>query len=443
MNPASQPEGGGVDRVQPASVSGEVRISANQWKGFIGAFGGWTLDGFNMSIFGLVLAPAMAELLPKSGYAVTPQTVGYFGQLGVAIFLAGWGCSFIWGPLADRAGRVPAMMYSVLVYAVFTCLAGFSQNIWELFLFRFIAAVGIGGEWAMAGTLVAETMPERARPLFGGILHAGVFVGTLLGSVVNYAIGIHFGWRWMFYLGVVPAAFVLYIRSQTQEPARWVQISGEMRRTPYLEFLAKILRPPYRRRTWINVLLLFTALTGYWAGSQYLGAAIVTLSVQQGITRTTGLHLATLGLGLLSVLSIAGCLIVPWLGKRVGRQNTLALLFVLMIVGIAGGYGWGYYAHSMTAFFVFIPILGIGGADFAVFTVWLPEQYHTEVRATAFAFCTTLSRFIAAAGTFLVGYAISTAHTIGRPLALTALPFAVGIWLCYFAPETKGKPLPQ
>lgn len=432
-----------MSQFQAEGVSTKTRISGSQWKGFVGGFGGWALDGFNQSIFGLVLAPAMAELLPKSGYPATPQMIGYFGQLGVAIFLAGWGCSFLWGPIADRTGRVPAMMYSVLVYAIFTCLAGFSQNIWQLFVFRFIAAVGIGGEWAMAGTLVAETMPERHRPFFGGLLHSGVFVGLLLGAAVNYVIGIELGWRWMFFLGLIPAAFVLYIRSQTQEPERWKKVSRQTHRTPYWVFLGKILRPPYRRRTWINVVLLFIALTGFWAGSQYLGAAITNLGTQHGMQRAAALHLASLGLGLLSVLSIVGCLIVPWLGQRLGRRSTLALLFVLMIVGIAGGYGWGYYAHSSAAFFAFIPILGIGSADFAVFTVWLPEQYSTEVRATAFAFCTTMSRFIAAAGTFLVGYAISQAHTIGYPLALTALPFLVGIWLCYLAPETRGQPLPQ
>ena len=97
----------------------------------------------------------------------------------------------------------------------------------------------------------------------------------------------------------------------------------------------------------------------------------------------------------------------------------------------------------MIAFFAFIPVLGLGGANFALFTVWLPEQYRTDVRATAFAFCTTMSRFVAAAGTFVVGYAISEAQTIGWPLALTALPFVIGIWLAYLAPETKGQSLPE
>lgn len=434
-------------RVQ-ASVVGppkfsEPKITSNQWKSFIGAFGGWALDGFNVGIFGLVMAPAMTELLPKSGYPVNAATVGYFGQFGVAIFLAGWGCSFLWGPIADRVGRLPAMMYSIVVYAFFTCVAGFSHNIWQLFFFRFIAAIGIGGEWAMAGTFVAETMPERLRPMFGGILHSGVYLGTLLCSVVNYTVGIDLGWRWMFYLGLAPAVFVIFIRSKATESGRWVRVSGETRKTAYSTFLLRILRSPYRKRTWINVLLLFVALTGFWAGSQYLGTAIQSLAGQQAIDKNLAVKLATFGLALLSVFSVIGCLVVPWLADRIGRRRTLALLFALMFFGIVGTFGWGYYTHSIAASFAFIPILGIGGADFAVFTVWLPEQYPTEIRATAFAFCTTISRFAAAGATFLVGHAIARAGTIGWPLALTAVPFLFGIWLSYSAIETKGEVLPE
>ena len=432
-----------AEQVSERRAIGAPEISGHQWRAFFGAFGGWALDGFDLGIFGLVLGPAMTELLPKSGYPVNTATVGFFGELGVAIFLAGWGCSFIWGPIADRLGRVPALSLSILVYATFTCAAGFSQTIWQLSFFRFLSAVGLGGEWSMAGTLVAETIPERLRPRFGGILHAGVYGGILLGSVANYAIGLQFGWRSMFFLGILPALFVLYIRSQTKEPGRWVKVSDRTRRTAYTSFLAKILAAPYRRRTWINVLLLFIALTGFWAGSQYLGASILTLAAQQGIGRPQALTIATLALGALSLFTIIGCLIVPWLAQRIGRRHTLMISFVLMIIGIAGAFGWGYYAGNINIFLAFIPILGIGGADFAVFTVWLPEQYPTEIRATAFAFCTTMSRFVAAAGTFLIGSAIAAAHTIGWPLALTALPFLIGLWLAYQGPETTGQVLPD
>ena len=110
-------------RVEPATPG----VTPRQRRAFISAFGGWLLDGYNAGIFGLVLGPALTELLPRSGYAASAGNIAFFGELGVAMFLFGWGCSFVWGPVADRFGRVPALMASILVYAIFTFIAGFSQ----------------------------------------------------------------------------------------------------------------------------------------------------------------------------------------------------------------------------------------------------------------------------------------------------------------------------
>jgi len=151
----------------------------------------------------------------------------------------------------------------------------------------------------------------------------------------------------MFYIGILPALFVLYIRSQT---VRAGAMGGRLRKDQanvLLEFLKKILRPPLRARTWINVMLLFVALMGFWAGSQYLGASILTLSAQQGIAKPTALQLATLGLGVLSLFTIIGCLAVPCSPIAMGERNTLVATFILMIIGIAGGFGWAYYQNSM------------------------------------------------------------------------------------------------
>jgi MFS family permease len=418
------------------------RLSPVQRRGFIGAFGGWTLDGYNSGLFGVVLAPAMTALLPRSGIPVNTGTIGFFGELMVAIFLAGWGCSFIWGPIADKTGRVRALMLSILVYAVFTFLAGLAQNVWELAAARFLAAVGIGGEWSMAGTLVAETVPEARRPFFGGFLHSGTYFGILLAAVVNYFVGVSLGWRWMFFLGILPALFVLYVRARTVEPERWRHVQDTTRHVGFWTFFGRILRPPYRRRTWTNLVLLVVALMGFWAGSQYLPTAILTLAKPLGLAPVAAAHLASLGAALLSAFTIIGCFAAPWLAERLGRRGALAVFFALMIIGIVGDFGWAYYRHGLGPFFALIPVLGFGGADFAMFTIWLPEQYETDVRASAFAFATTFSRFVAAVGTFVIGWAIGATHTIGLPLAWTAAPFLVGLALVWSAPETRGKPLP-
>lgn len=415
-------------------------VTPRERKAFISAFGGWTLDGYNAGIFGLVLSPALSELLPRSGYAPNAGNVAFFGELGVAVFLFGWGCSILWGPIADRFGRVPALMASILVYALFTFLAGFSQNVWELCVFRLIAAIGIGGEWSLAGTFVAESMPERRRVFFGGLLHSGTYWGFLLGALVNLAIGQLLGWRWMFFIGVLPALFVLYIRAQVrQDTTRWEQAH---QRGSFWSYLRDVLRPPYRTRSLSNATLVTIALLGFWASSQYLPTAIKGLALASGHGPGAATALGSVGAGVLALLTALACICAPILCNRYGRRRTLATLFVLMIIGISGGYAWAYPEKNLPLFFLFIVVMGIGGADFAVFTIWLPEQYPTSLRASGFAFSTTISRFVAAIGTFAIGYGISAAG-IALPLALTAVPFLLAFALLRFSPETRDQILPD
>jgi hypothetical protein len=141
----------------------KTTLNREQIIGFWAAWSGWTLDGMDSVIFALVLVPALKELLPLSGFAATPGVIGLAGSLMFALFLVGWGFSYIWGPLADRFGRVRVLAATTLFYAVFTGLAAISHNVWELAIFRFLAGVGVGGEWALAGTYVAEAWPEDRR----------------------------------------------------------------------------------------------------------------------------------------------------------------------------------------------------------------------------------------------------------------------------------------
>lgn len=408
---------------------------------FWSSFGGWALDGYNWTIFGLVLAPAMATLLPASGYADNTAEVGYFGQISAAIFLLGWGFSFVWGPIADRFGRRPAMMGSILTYAVFTALAGIATNVWEWNVFRFLCAVGVGGEWAMAGTLVAESVPERVRVRFGGFLHSAAYVGVLFAAVLYLAAGQYLGWRGMFFLGLLPAVLIFVIRRKTVEPQRWEETTQDSSASLWRP-LGTILRPPYRGRTWLNLVLLVVCVIGLWAGSTYVPTAMTTLAQHAHYSSVTTVRLAGLATGIVALATILGCWAVPWLVGALGRRGALIVLFVLMIIGTVGAYGFAYGDNDIGAFFAFLPVLGFGGANFAVFTVWLPEQYPTAVRATAFAFVTTVSRWVAAAGTFLIGYGIHVSGSLTLPLAGTAIPFVLGIALSFFTTETKGQSLP-
>ena len=153
------------------------------------AWGGWTLDGMDSFIYALVLAPAMRELLPRSGIAVTPGNVGFYGSLLFALFLVGWGLSLGWGPVADRFGRVRTLQLTILCYSLFTCLGAFTSSIWSLALCRTAAGIGIGGEWSIGSTVVAETLPEGRRAAGAGLMHTGYYVGFFIAAVLNYTVG--------------------------------------------------------------------------------------------------------------------------------------------------------------------------------------------------------------------------------------------------------------
>ncbi|MGI5135365.1 MULTISPECIES: MFS transporter [unclassified Streptomyces] len=419
------------------------RLTKAQRHAFWGSFSGWAMDGFSWTIPGLVLVPALSVLLPTGGISADPENIGWYGQISAAVFLLGWGFAFIWGPIADRFGRKPAMMASILMYGVFTALAGISTDLWEWNAFRFLAAIGIGGEWAMAGTLLAEVIPERVRERFGGLMHSAAYFGVLAISIVYLLFGSELGWRGMFFVGGIPAFAVFLIRRTTPEPPRWQDRSAKLVQQSFWQPVKEVLSGEYRSRTVGNLLLLVVCVIGLWAGSTYVPAAMNTLSAQAGYDHDTTVRLASLSSMTVAVFTILGCFVVPRLAARAGRRGALATLFALMIVGIVGAYGLAYPLHSIGLTFAFLPVLGLGGASFAVFTIWLPEQYPTRMRATAFAFTTTFSRWVAAGGTFLIGYGIHATGSLTVPLSLTAVVFAIGIGVVRLAPETRGAPLPD
>src|SRR5256885_651599 len=182
----------------------KVSLTTNQRRGFLAAWGGWVLDGMDSFIYALVMVPALRELLPRSGIPSDQPNVGFYGGLLFALFLIGWGCSLVWGPIADRFGRVRTLMLTILCYSVFTFLGAFATSVWMLAIFRLLAGIGIGGEWSMGGTFVAEEWPEDRRTIGAGYMHTGYYFGFFLAALANYFIGARYGWRMMFAVGGMP-----------------------------------------------------------------------------------------------------------------------------------------------------------------------------------------------------------------------------------------------
>jgi MFS family permease len=441
----------GLGEVVPhAAMTTRQRTPLNRQQivGFWAAWFGWMLDGMDSVIYALVLGPALTELLPRSGVAASPANIGYAGSLMFGLFLVGWGFSFVWGPISDRFGRTKSLAATILIYAVFTGAAAFAPNVWMLALFRFLAGIGVGGEWAMAGTYVAEAWPEDRRKMGAGYLQTGYYFGFFVAAALNYTIGASFGWRAMFLCGLVPVVVSVATLLGVHEPARWEHRRDVERAAPIRQDspLAVIFSRRYVGRTVTMSALLTIAIVGLWAGAVYEPTAIVFLARQAHMEPSEAAQMASYGTALLSVGTILGCIAAPWLAERIGRRTTLALYFAGMMVTIALAFGWAFYlpiGSALPAFMAVLFFLGVCGGNFAIFSLWLPELFGTEVRATAFAFCTSVGRFIGAGVNFGLAGAVAAMGTLGAPIALTAFAFAVGLLIIPFAIETRGEQLPD
>ena len=296
----------------------------------------------------------------------------------------------------------------------------------------------------MAGTYVAEAWPEDRRKMGAGYLQSGYYFGFFAAAALNATIGATYGWRAMFFCGLVPVVVSIVTLFKVKEPERWerVQQTGSLRQRP----LARIFAPEYRKRTFVMSALLTVAIIGLWASSVYVPTAAITLAKGAGYAQADAVRFASYGTAILSIGTITGCLVLPILAERLGRRATLALFFSGMLVFIAATFGWAFYLpadRALPTFLILLFFLGFAGANFALFSLWLPELFGTEVRATAFAFCTSIGRFIGAGVNFALGAAVHGMGTLGTPVALTAVAFGVGLLMIPFADETMGQPLPR
>jgi MFS family permease len=415
-------------------------LTPNQVRGFWAAWGGWVLDGMDSFIYALVLVPALRDLLPRSGIPATTANIGYYGGVLFALFLVGWGMALLWGPVADRFGRVRTLMLTIICFSLFTLLSAFATNIWMLAALRLLAGIGIGGEWGIGATLISEEWPEERRTMGAGMMHTGYYFGFFLAALANYFVGSRFGWRWMFVVGGLPALLVIVIRRGMMEPERWKATRKLTMQQTFLQIFSR----RYRLRTFLNLMYQLVSTIGLWAGSVYVPAAITYLGAKAGHSPLQSARLASYGTAILSIGTILGALSVPFIADWLGRRINQAIFYSLMGLVIVVTFGYVFYlpVDGLKWFFVCLFFLGIGGANYTVYSFWLPEQYETDCRASALAFAQNVGRFAGAGATFLVGVGVRHFQTLGIPVALTALAFVVGMALLPFGVETKGKPLP-
>jgi MFS family permease len=239
----------------------------------------------------------------------------------------------------------------------------------------------------------------------------------------------------MFLCGGAPVLLAIYTLSKVKESDRWVRSQSASR--------DGIFSPLYRRRTVLNAGLVTVSIIGLWAGAVYEPSAIVTLARKAGHSAMEATRLASFGTGLLSIGTVLGCLAAPPLAERLGRRGALAFFFLGMALCIWLSFGWAFYVPGGLSLFIgSLFLLGFFGGNFAMYSLWLPEQYPTSIRATAFAFVTSFGRFVGAGVNFLIGAGVHSYGSVGMPVATTALAFVLGVFLLPLCVETRGEQLP-
>ncbi|MBE7501246.1 MAG: MFS transporter [Verrucomicrobiales bacterium] len=406
------------------------RLTKAQWMVLVAAFLGWLFDGFEIGLFPVVARPALASLIPGATDAIIGP---WMAHVTAAFLLGAASGGVLFGWLGDRIGRVRALSLSILTYSLFTGLGALAQVPWHLSVLRFVAALGMGGEWALGVALVMECWPERFRPLLAGAIGAAANIGFLLTGLLARVWPVTTdSWRWMFLVGAVPALLVFFIRLFVPESPRW----RESVRAGQAHPLREVFSPAVRGRTLVAILLASVALIGTWGSVQWLPLWADQL-VGGRDPAAKALTMMTLGFG-----AIVGCLIAPLLGARMGRRPSFFLLCLVSLVATAVIFrGVGEYG---TAFLVMAFFVGATSASFyGWFPLYFPELFPTRMRATGQGLAYNFGRIFAAGGALIQGQLVaSLGGSYARAGAIVTLVYLVGLAAIWLAPETKDKPLP-
>jgi len=407
-----------------------VRLTSYQYLVLATAWLGWIFDSMDATIYSLVMTPALKELLGPRG---TPERIGWYGGIIFAIFLVGWAAGGVtFGMLADYLGRARTLVITILIYAVFTGLAGLSHTWWQLALYRFITALGIGGVWAAGATLVAEVWPESLRVKGAGLLQSAWGAGYFLGAGIYLLLSAR-SWRVMFFVGVLPALVAVFTELKVHEPEKWTQA----RRAAGRPKISELFTPALRRGTLVGATLALVAVFGLWGATNWTPALITELLRPRQLSPSRIARMVSYAVMSLNAGSIVGYLTFPILAERWGRRPA----FFIMLLGAAVMLPATFLLpSSYSAVLWLLPLLGFfSNGIFSGFPIYLPEIYPTRIRATGAGFCFNAGRLVAASGPFLTGYLVVQLGTFARAASSIALIYVLGMVALLFARETKGQ----
>ncbi len=418
-------------------------VTRYQWLVLVIACLGWTFDVFEGQVYAVFKTPALADLLDV---AEADPKVDLFGNIGLASFLIGGafgGLAF--GVMADRYGRRQAMVWSILMYSVFSGLHFFAQNAWHVMALRFLVAMGVAGEWAIAASLVSEVFPKKARALAGGIFHASSVVGAVFAAGIGVFLTEAGDWRIAFLVGVLPALLVVWVLASMKESEKWqaATAGGPDEEKPKHKggSLGELLGvPQWRNRALIGLGLASIGLGTYWAIYAW-GPELVKEVLQGNVSDEEAQSAASKAYLLMNCTGgFAGLLLFAPITMWTNRRIAFAFYHIGSLVVVPITFlGCQEYWHTL----VMLPIMAFFVVGMhAGYAIYFPELFPTRLRATGASFCFNVGRFVAA-GVLLVRGAIRA--ELGLRWAVTAMTalFLVGLILLLFAPETKDQELPE
>jgi len=379
----------------PSEATKLSELTSHQRKSGLAAWLGWFFDGLDLHLYTLVATVFVAQLL------VVPESdpsVARYGSVIQAAFLLGWalGGAFF-GVIGDRLGRSRALVLTILTYALFTGLSFFAQTWWHLMIFRFLAALGIGGEWAVGASLLSETWPKKWRPWIAAVLQCAVNFGILAAILSVELLRVVPGYepRWVFLIGVLPAFVTLWIRKEVPETDEWKSAQGRREAPPF----SALFSAGSRGTTLLASALCAISLTGHWCFMFWQQAFIRT---HPEVPAVASAQAAVTAKALFCVIaaSVLGNFASGWAARRFGYARALGAFFLtyFVLMGLTFARPWGLE----TTLWLYAGV-GFCQGVFGLFTMALPPLFPTLLRTTGAGFSYNIGRVFAAAGTVFFG----------------------------------------
>ena len=412
-------------------------ITRYQWLVLVIASVGWIFDVYEGQIFNITRNQMLAEILGSES-----ADVKKYGDMFLGIFLLGGTVGGrAAGSLADRFGRRPIMMLTILMYSVFSGLTFFADSLWQVASLRFLVAMGVGGEWAVAASLVAEVFPTRARAQASGIFHASSVLGTWMAALAGMAVGAQ--WRYAYLFGVIPALLILWVRISVREPEKWQATKAQGVATQLGSFSAMFHDSRWCRRALLGMALAAVGLGTFWsvtvsgqdmARERLLATGTSPADAERQAKFAFGIIQATGGgLGLLAFGPMCA---------RYGRRRTFIgfhlLAFLLVPITCFGPQSYQQLLWVLPLFGFFTVGMHAG------YAIYFPELFPTHLRATGTSFCFNGGRLLAVPVLFFSG-TLKAWEGMDLRVAVTLLGllFLLGALIMLSLPETKGQELPE